>query len=1119
LKAYQSTNSGDTYIDASNSTGVVRVNYETGAGTSFNIYGGSSSTLYASFTGTTSIKFPGLAATTGHGCLQVDTSGFMTNSGVGCGLAAVGSAGLTFYDGTIQTTTEQGALTGSADDSTARTSAAAAQTTATAALPANGLTSSTGGNLTASGTVTANTVSVPNAHRAYGNRSDILDAVADCGEVGDGVTNNSTARASCLSAHPLMTEFFPPRYWNGTADVQAVYYASATTNLPTQSGLASTGGDYGCPRGAILSYPAGVTGITMQQASQVHDLCVEGSEPASVTGTDGYNAIFPSGASLLEYQEVVTSINVTSNVLTINFAAGTRTWWLAGGEVQVVLPSPYTSLNGYYYLTSVVESTGSGANITVAAPGAAAVATTTISGTCPGAGCVLPATTGTSNSDGIDAEGAFAKLDHVYVSKFGHNGVEIDGSDYISDDPSLKNVTTYGNRGHGLYVHGGDANQGYYDDYVGYFNGIYCAFDVAFLSSTYVNPQCSYNDGYGAAAAGTAETISSIARTVASNVNTVAVVTSTAMPHIAVGNAICVSGVTDTSFNTCTAATASGFVTAVTSSTQFTYIQPGYGLSNSTSSGGTIQLPTRTQLYTLAAFDGGSYTVGRNNNAGNYVMINPYNEGDGAVVQPGACANRFNLGVVIVNGHMGNCTDPNWLGSAESANGLNGMTFPPHTDEAQVTPVVSNESGGGQDTNSLQNYKDLSMTPAGLSGQVDLRLTAPGQTTSWLGLRTNTNADQAGMYNYAALFGYGASASAGATTTIGSSTFIGSGTNDMTVSGTSTLASTASYSVEVCATGTPDSFCWAVGAGSYSAPVAITGAAQSLQNGLTATFASTTGHALNNSWGFTVTFAAGARPQLWVPNALRLGNSSYSVTRKFAECAATPTSTQSPDGQWFAGDWCYNDMATTNTILAWVCTVSSGTPSACSNWYAVPNTGAVVTAVNVVTNGGITNTGTTTAPNLECTAATTTQAGCATLSLSSPTPTPIDGYCEGTIGTAVSGSYMLAPFALRNAATPSCSANGTNSTVNSFVTPGSCTARNLYVRSTTAGASASACSVKFYHNGAATALSCLLGTGTSCNDTTDTVSIAAGDTYGIEVVTSTAGSDACGGITAALQCY
>ena len=85
FKAYQSTNSGDTYINASNSTGVVRVNYETGAGAGFKVYGGSSSSLYASFTGTTSIQFPGLAAVSGHYCLQIDDSGYVSNTGSACG--------------------------------------------------------------------------------------------------------------------------------------------------------------------------------------------------------------------------------------------------------------------------------------------------------------------------------------------------------------------------------------------------------------------------------------------------------------------------------------------------------------------------------------------------------------------------------------------------------------------------------------------------------------------------------------------------------------------------------------------------------------------------------------------------------------------------------------------------------------------------------------------------------------------------------------------------------------------------------------------------------------------------------------------------------------------------
>jgi hypothetical protein len=103
FKAYQSTNSGDTYIDASNATGVVRVNYETGAGTAFKVYGGSASSLYAAFTGTTSIQFPGLAAASGHNCVQVDSSGYLTNTGAACGTGAgsgtvnSGSAGQIAY--------------------------------------------------------------------------------------------------------------------------------------------------------------------------------------------------------------------------------------------------------------------------------------------------------------------------------------------------------------------------------------------------------------------------------------------------------------------------------------------------------------------------------------------------------------------------------------------------------------------------------------------------------------------------------------------------------------------------------------------------------------------------------------------------------------------------------------------------------------------------------------------------------------------------------------------------------------------------------------------------------------------------------------------------------------
>ena len=92
FKAYQSTNSGDTYIDTSNSTGHIRMNYESGAGAETDIYSGSSSSLIAAFVAPNAIKFPGLAASSGDFCLQIDNSGYITNTGAPCGSGS-GSGG------------------------------------------------------------------------------------------------------------------------------------------------------------------------------------------------------------------------------------------------------------------------------------------------------------------------------------------------------------------------------------------------------------------------------------------------------------------------------------------------------------------------------------------------------------------------------------------------------------------------------------------------------------------------------------------------------------------------------------------------------------------------------------------------------------------------------------------------------------------------------------------------------------------------------------------------------------------------------------------------------------------------------------------------------------------
>lgn len=86
----------------------------------------------------------------------------------------------------------------------------------------------------------------------------------------------------------------------------------------------------------------------------------------------------------------------------------------------------------------------------------------------------------------------------------------------------------------------------------------------------------------------------------------------------------------------------------------------------------------------------------------------------------------------------------------------------------------------------------------------------------------------------------------------GPAVFSGSGLNDATGGGSySSVAANDSahtYVAQISATGSPDHFTWARDGGAVSAPVAITGAAQTLMDGITITFAATTGHHIGDSW-------------------------------------------------------------------------------------------------------------------------------------------------------------------------------------------------------------------------------------------------------------------------------
>jgi hypothetical protein len=195
FKAYQSTNSGDTYINASNATGIVRVNYESGSGTGFNIYGGGSSSLYASFTGTAAIKFPGLAASSGHNCLQIDNSGYITNTGIACGTGSTngtinaGSSGqIAYYNGAGT------AISGT--NTVSVTEGGTGASTASGALANLGGAALTGATFTGPVSV-ATTLSVAN-NASIGPRYDVTNSAF--GAKGDGSTDDTLAIQAAFNA-------------------------------------------------------------------------------------------------------------------------------------------------------------------------------------------------------------------------------------------------------------------------------------------------------------------------------------------------------------------------------------------------------------------------------------------------------------------------------------------------------------------------------------------------------------------------------------------------------------------------------------------------------------------------------------------------------------------------------------------------------------------------------------------------------------------------------------------------------------------------------------------------------------------------------------------------------
>jgi hypothetical protein len=88
----------------------------------------------------------------------------------------------------------------------------------------------------------------------------------------------------------------------------------------------------------------------------------------------------------------------------------------------------------------------------------------------------------------------------------------------------------------------------------------------------------------------------------------------------------------------------------------------------------------------------------------------------------------------------------------------------------------------------------------------------------------------------------------GPTFAVTNNTFTGSGLSDAVFNGPYTGLTSSTYTVIIDATGAPDTFKWQKGSGAFTTGISITGAAQTLAEGVQIKFAATTGHTLADKW-------------------------------------------------------------------------------------------------------------------------------------------------------------------------------------------------------------------------------------------------------------------------------
>ena len=431
FKAFQSTNSGDTYIDASNSTGAVRVNYETGSGAGFDVYGGNSGTLLASIASPASVQFPGLAAGSGHSCLQVDSSGYITNTGSACGsgtdsnitISSSPAGEIAYYSGNGSSISGMATVPVTAGGTGAATAAGAIANL----LP--GVTANGNNGVNVTGAVSAATVATSGLPVL-----DLRNPAFDGGAVCNGTTNNPIDGAF----QAALNDLYADNSMGGTiriiggytnycyfADPAGITWPAFTgTVIIEGSGLLEVGTTFATPYSqgpliSILGYGSGGHAGFVAAAKPFQITLIGNAygtlgtaiNPGTVALTNGSAAVTGTGTNFQSSwvgdkiwfygsnsTYTVSSVSsATSLTLTTNWSGGTESGINYGGVPETFTPSSMTGLQTGAYISVVDTITCSISSISLYNN----VVTAQMSGSCP-----IPAGSGNLQVSGV-ANSAF----------------------------------------------------------------------------------------------------------------------------------------------------------------------------------------------------------------------------------------------------------------------------------------------------------------------------------------------------------------------------------------------------------------------------------------------------------------------------------------------------------------------------------------------------------------------------------------------------------------------------------------------------------------------------------------------------------------------------------------